>query len=102
MAISAILMFFTTAVKNKTVATVIGVILGTGALGMVYFGLNQAIENIFHVENVEIESYAPDQLINSVNAGANIAVVNAIVVAVVCTVLFLVLTVKVFNSRDVK
>ncbi len=102
MAISAILMFFTTAVKNKTVATVIGVILGTGALGMVYFGLNQAIENIFHVENVEIQSYVPDQLINSVNAGTNIAVVNAIVVAVVCTVLFLVLTVKVFNSRDVK
>lgn len=102
MAICSILLFFTMAVKNKTLATVIGVLLGTGALGMVYFGLNTAVNNIFHIDDFSVDSYVPDQLINSVNVGTNVAVINAIITAVVCTALFLALTVKVFNSRDVK
>ena len=102
MAISAILLFFTMAVKNKTLATVVGVILGTGALGMVYFGLNTAVNSIFHIDDFSVNSYVPDQLINSVNVGTNVAVINAVIVGIVCIVLFLALTVKVFNSRDVK
>ena len=68
---------------------------------MVYFGLNEAIKNIFKV-TVSIGSYTPDSLIDTVSVGQNIAVLNAIIVSIVFSALFLALTIKVFNSRDVK
>ncbi len=101
-AISTILLFITTGVRNKTLASIVGVVIGTGALGLVYFGLDSAISGIFKVSDFSIASYMPDQLMNTVNVGTNMAVVNAIIVAVVCTALFLALSVKTFNSRDVK
>lgn len=102
MAITAILMFVTNGIKNKIFATVIGVIIGAGALGLAYLGLNAAISNIFHTQGFDLNLYMPDALLNSVNVGANIAVINAIVVSLVCIVLFMALTVKAFKSRDVK
>ena len=102
MAITAILMFVTNGVKNKVLATVTGVIIGTGALGLAYLGLNTAISNIFHTQGFDLSMYMPDSLMNSVNVGANTAVINAIVVSLVCIFIFMALTVKVFKSRDVK
>ncbi|MBQ2358661.1 MAG: hypothetical protein II395_07965, partial [Ruminococcus sp.] len=102
MAIAAILLFVTNGVKNKVLATVIGVILGTGTMSLAYMGLNTAISNIFHTQSFDLDMYMPDALFNSVNVGANVAVINAIVVSLVFIVLFMALTVKVFKSRDVK
>ena len=102
MAITAILMFVTNGIKNKVLATVTGVIIGTGALSLAYLGLNAAVSNIFHTQSFDLNMYMPDSLLNSVNVGANIAVINAIIVSLVCIVLFMALTVKVFKSRDVK
>lgn len=102
MAIAAILLFVTNGVKNKVLATVIGVILGTGTMSLAYMGLNTAISNIFHTQSFDLGMYMPDALFNSVNVGANVAVINAIVVSLVFIVLFMALTVKVFKSRDVK
>ncbi|MBQ7504741.1 MAG: hypothetical protein IJT79_05420 [Ruminococcus sp.] len=102
MAISAILLFITTGVRNKTLASIIGVIIGTGALGLVYLGLDAALVNIFKLNGFTISDYMPDQLMSSVSVGSNIAVLNAIIVAVVCTVIFLSLAVKLFKSRDIK
>lgn len=102
MAISAILLFVTNGVKNKVLASVTGVIIGTGTLGLAYMGLNTAISHIFHTEGFDIGMYMPDTLMNSVNVGANTAVINAIIVSLVCIVIFMALTVKVFNSLDVK
>ena len=102
MAITSILMFVTNGVKNKIFATVTGVIIGTGALGLAYLGLNTAISNIFHIQGFDLAMYMPDSLMNSVNVGANTAIINAIVVSLVCIFIFMALTVKVFKSRDVK
>lgn len=102
MAISSILMFITTGVRSKSLASVVGVFLGTGALGLVYLGLNTAIQNIFHAK-VDIAEYAPDQLVNSVNVANGAAgVVNAIIVSIVCSAIFIALTIKVFKTRDIK
>lgn len=102
MAISAILLFITTGVRSKTLASIVGVIIGTGALGLVYLGLDTALANIFKLNGFSISNYMPDQLISSVSVGSNIAVINAIIVAVVCTVIFLSLAIKLFKSRDIK
>ncbi|MBQ9673566.1 MAG: ABC transporter permease [Ruminococcus sp.] len=102
MAISSILLFVTTGLKSKTFASIVGVLLGSGFLFLVYMGLDSAISNIFKINDFNISDYAPDQLIREVNVAANTAVVNAIIVSVVCIVVFLTITVKVFNRKDVK
>lgn len=102
MAISAILIFITSGVRNKTLASIVGVVIGTGALGLAYLGINTAIGQLFKQSSFSISDYMPDQLLNMVDVGSNIAVANAIIVAVVCTAIFLALAVKTFNSRDIK
>ena len=101
MAMSAIIMLVTVGVKNKSLASVVGVFLGTGALALVYLGLNTGIANIFK-KSVNVANFVPDQLFGSVNVATNSYVTNAVIVAIICIVLFMTLTVKLFNSRDVK
>lgn len=104
MAISSILLFVTMGIRSKNLASIIGVIFGTGVLGLVYMGLNAAITNIFKLTDTQfnIGDYVPDQLINSVNVVTGTSVINALIVGVVFSVLFIVITIKVFESRDVK
>lgn len=102
MAISSILLFVTNGIKNKVLASVTGVIIGTGALGLAYLGLNTAITNIFHTYDFNLQMYMPDTLFGSVDVTTNTAVINAIIVSLVCTIIFMALTIKVFNSRDIK
>lgn len=102
MAICSILLFITMGIKNKNVASIVAAIFGTGALGLAYMGLNQAINGVFHTSSFDLGEYMPDTLINVVNAGANTAVINTVIVSVVCSAIFLGLTYKVYGSRDVK
>lgn len=102
MAIAAILLFVTNGIRNKVLGSVIGVIIGTGSLSLAYMGLSTAVDNIFHTENFNLAMYMPDTLMNNVSVAANTAVINAVIVSVVCIAIFLTLTIKVFNSRDIK
>ena len=103
MSITAILLFLTNGVRNKTLAVVTGVIIGTGVLGLAYMGLNLAVNNIFKIEDFDLADYMPYSIMKNIDyAGANLAFVNAIVVSIVVTLVFMGLTIKVFNSRDVK
>ena len=102
MAISAILVFLTNGVRNKTLATIIGVVIGSGSLGLAYMGLSMAINNMLKTSDFDVAEYMPDTLMRSVNVAANTAVVNALIVSIVCTAIFLTITVKVFKTRDVK
>lgn len=103
MGVCAILMFVTTGLRVKTLASVVGVLLGTGSLALVYLGLDQAIASIFKVSGFSLSNYMPDTLASeiSLTSGAS-TIFTAIIVAVVCIVLFMALTVKVFGSRDIK
>lgn len=103
MGLCSILMFVTTGLKVKTLASVVGVLLGTGSLALVYLGLDQAIKNVFNVNSFTIADYMPDTLAENINVTSSVStILTAVIVAAVCIVLFMVLTVKVFNSRDVK
>lgn len=102
MAISSILLFLTTGVRNKTLASIVGVILGTGTMGLIYLGLSTAVDSIFKTSGFNLSLVMPDALLNTVNVGANIGVINAVIASVVCAAIFLALTVKMFNTRDIK
>ena len=101
-AIAAMLLFITNAVKNKTFATVAAVFFATGALGLVYMGVNSAVSNIFKTSNFDLANYMPDTLIGSVNVAANTSVIVPVIVSIAFTVVFTALSIVVFNSRDVK
>ena len=102
MAMSSILMFVIMGIRNKNVASIVGVFLGTGALALVYLGLNTGLSNIFKTNSININNFVPDQLFGTVNVASGAYVINAVIVAIVCVVLFMALTSKVFNSRDIK
>ena len=95
----AILLFFTVGIKQKTAATVAGVVLGSGMLGLAYIGLNTAVHKIFNVDSFNVNDYAPDSLLES---SGKLVAVNALVVSVVIIAIFLPLTVKIFSKSDVK
>lgn len=97
MALASILLFITTGLKSKTFASVLGVLLGSGTLSLVYLGIN----NIFK-SKVDVNKYAPDSLLESVNTSSFTLVLNAVIVSIICIAIFLPITVRVFNKRDVK
>ena len=102
LSICTILMFFAVGLRNKTLAIIMAVVLSTGALSLLYLGINSGITALFKVENVSVGDYLPDSLMGSVNAITGDLVVNAIIVAVVFIALFLSLTYIMFKKRDVK
>ena len=98
-ALCTILLFFTAGIRQKTLATVAGVVLGSGMLGLAYMGLNAMIGKVFKTDSFNINDYAPDSLLTS---GGNVAVFNALIVSAVIIAIFLPLTVRIFNRSDVK
>ena len=102
MAICSILMFFAVGIKNKTLATIIGVIFATGALNLAYMGISTGVTYLFKIEDFALGDYLPDALMGSVNAGANTLVINAVLVGLIFTVAFVALTYFTFKKRDIK
>ena len=98
-ALCTIILFFATGIRHKNMATIFGVFLGSGMLGLAYFGLNMAIGKIFVRASIDVTEYAPDELLRS---GANIAAANALIVSSVIIVVFLPLTIRIFETKDIK
>ncbi len=97
LAFSAILLFITTGLRNKIFASILGVLLGSGFLSLVYLGLNTLFQY-----KIDINAYAPDMLFTQVNAITNVFILNAILVSVICIAVFIPLSYKIINMRDVK
>ena len=102
MALASILMFVTIGIKNKILASIVGVIIGTGSLGLAYMGLSTAADTVFRTDGFDLGEFMPDTLFNAVSVGTNTAVINAVIVSLVCIAIFMTLTVKVFDRSDVK
>ena len=101
-AMTSIILFLTTGLRNKTLASVVGVLFSVSALGLLYMALNQLLSMV-GIKNFDVSNYAPDRLFNSQFDTAAIgAVINAIIVSVVFIGVFVGLTVAIFNKRDVK
>ena len=64
--------------------------------------MNMAAKNFLHLNNFDLSNFVPDQLISTVSVGEHQLVLNAILVALVWSAAFIILTVKLFNARDIK
>lgn len=102
MAMVSILLFITTGLRSKTFASIVGVLFSVSALGMLYTGINKLLEAL-GLKNFDIAQYVPDQLYNqSFDLAAVNSVISAFIVGIAFCVIFVSLTVFVFNKRDVK
>lgn len=98
LALSALIMFLTIGLHAKPLATVGAVIAGTGFLSLFYMGLDLAISNVLHIDSLDLVSYAPDQLLTLDSYSGP----KPVIVAVVFSVIFVVLTIIMSNKKDVK
>lgn len=95
-ALCAIILFVSTGLKNKTLASVIGVILGSGSLMILHLMIDSQVEQFL---KINLSEYDPSSLIQG---GAGFMFANAIGVSLVVIAVFLPLTVTIFNKSDVK
>ena len=96
--ICSILLLVTSGLQSKPLGTVLAVLLGMGLLGVAYMGIDAGINQLLHLEDFSLARYMPDQLLGK----ANPPTLDAILVSAVTTAIFLPLSIRVFDRRDVK
>lgn len=96
--LDAVLLLFTTGFGSKVLGIVAAAILGTGTLSIIYMPLNFALKMLFRIEQLDISRYAPDQMLSYVN----ISVAAALIGGVALIGIFLPLTIRLVNKKDVK
>ena len=96
MALASILLFLSTGLRSKTLASVIGVLFGSGLLSLLYSSLGGLI-------HFDLDKYMPDSLSGQLQyATIGTLVVNALLVSIGFIIVFTVLTCQIMDKRDVK
>ena len=95
--LSAILLLFTSSLRNKSLGMIFAVLLGLPLMALIYIGINAGLKQIFG-GTVDISPYMPDQVLKENTPDA----VRAILVSVVTIGLFLPLSVRIFDKKDVQ
>ena len=98
LALSALLLFLTVGIGAKPLALVTAVLAGTGFLGLIYLGIDTAIQNMLHIQNLSLVDYAPDQLLTQPGYEGP----RAVIVGITFSVIFMLLTVLRADKTDVK
>ena len=96
--ICAILLLVTSSFQNKSLGTVLAVLMGLGLLSVVYSIIDSGINQLWHNKGFAIADYMPDQLLSRPKP----PVLDSILVSAVTTAIFLPLSIRVFDRRDVK
>ena len=96
--LTSLLLLATTGVQSKSLGTVLAVVLGMGVMGLIYAGLDTAVDAVWKNKGFYIGDYMPDQMLGE-NAPETL---RSLVSAAVTTLIFLPLTIRVFDRRDVK
>ena len=97
--ICAMLVLFVSTLQNKSLGTVIAVLMGLGLLSLIYSLIDtQGIQRLFPDAGDVFGKYMPDVLLGEKSPDA----VTAIVVSILFGGLFLTLAIRLFDKRDVK
>ena len=102
MAMVSIILFLTTGLRNKTLASIVSVLFSVSALSLLYMGINKLLE-VVGLKEFDIGNYMPDQLYGQkFDLAAVNSVISAALVGIAFCAVFLFLTVAIVNKRDVK
>ena len=96
--ICAILLLVTSSFQNKSLGTVLAVLMGLGLLYVVYSIIDSGINQLWQNKGFAIADYMPAQLLSRPKP----PVPDSILVSAVTTAIFLPLSIRVFDRRDVK
>lgn len=106
-AMISMILFLTTGLRNKTLAIVLGVLLGVDVLNLLYIGVNSLVSYMgaegFDLNNYTLDSlYTKEYKISSLSSGDAQLIINSVIVSVIVTVVFLLLTILMVNKRDIE
>ena len=94
--ITAILLLITSAFRSKSFGMILAVLLGLPLMWLIYSAINSGLEKI--IKNANIIPYMPDQVIRESTPDA----VRGFLVAAVTIAIFLPVSIRVFDQKDVK
>ena len=99
MAISSLVLLFSTGFKSKNAATVVAVLMGTGMLALFYTLIDMGLHKIpfSFMKKFSLADYMPDALL-----GEKPPVVKSLIVSACFVVVLIRLTVYIFNKKDIK
>lgn len=96
----AVLLLADAALQNKALGTVFAVLLGIGLLSLIYAVIDTLLNQVFPKKSFSIADYMPDQILRQ---GMNsLKTVRALIVSGVTIGIFLPLSIRIFDRKDVK
>jgi hypothetical protein len=95
--ICAILLLVTASFRNKSLGMILAVLLGLPLMTLIYLGINTGLSQLFK-DFKGIDPYMPDQVLREPKPET----VRALLVAAVTIGIFLPLSVRVFDKKDIK
>ncbi len=99
MAISSVILMFSTGFKSKNAATVVAVLMGTGMLALFYNLIDLGIHKIpfDFCEKISLAKFMPDALLSS-----KPPIIKSLIVSACFVVVLTRLTIDIFNKKDIK
>ena len=93
--VCSILLLVTACFRGKAFGTALSVLFATGAMSLVYEAVNSGLSQA--IKGFNIRDFMPDALMTNPTP-----TVNALLSAVISTALFLTLSIRIFDKKDVK
>ena len=97
-AICCILLLVTSSLRSKSLGMVLAVLFGMGLLWLVYMGIDAGLAKLLPKLKFSLSDYMPDQLLRE----ASPKTLRAVLVSAVTVGVFLPLSIRVFDKKDVK
>ena len=94
--ICAILLLVVSTFRSKSLGMILAVLFGLGLTSLIYLGINSGLQQIFR-KDIDITRYMPD----SVMGEDPLDTLKAILVSAVTTGIFLPLSIRIFDRKDV-
>ena len=94
--VCAILLLVTVSLRNKSLGMILAVLMGLGLSSLIYMGIDAGLSQLFR--DVSISPYMPDQLLKEAKPG----LLRSILVSAVTIGIFLPVSIRVFDKKDVK
>ena len=93
-----LLLLATTALQSKSLGTVLAVLMGLGMMSLIYLAINSGLDAMLPKKNFAIGDYMPDTILGEKAPKTLRAILSALITGGI----FLPLTIRIFDKKDVK
>ena len=95
------MLLVTASLRSKTLGTILSVLLGLSFLSsLIYGAINNIPNKLLGLKDFDLNRYMPDQLLS--REPKDLSALTAILSAAVTTAIFLPLSIRLFDRRDIK